>query len=77
MDVTHGVGQDSSQVSEEALVDSEDTLCADSFQQAVKNALVEVAGLVVHAGHDSIWRNQISHAKPVLIAFRKTYLEDA
>lgn len=51
---TYGVWEDTGQVGEEALVDSQDTLGADSLEQAIKDTLVQVAGLVVHASHDGI-----------------------
>ena len=35
-------------------VDGEDTLCFDGFPKTVKDAAVEVSGLVVKAGHDRI-----------------------
>lgn len=54
MDETHGVGQDSGQVSKEALVDSQESFSADGLEQAVKYALVQVTSLVVHASHDSV-----------------------
>ena len=41
-------------MSKEALVDGEDTFGTDGLEQAVKDTLVEIAGLVVHAGHDGV-----------------------
>jgi hypothetical protein len=41
-------------MSEEALVDSQDTLGADSLEQAIKDTLVQVTSLVVHASHNGI-----------------------
>jgi len=38
----------------EALVDSEEALCAHGLGEAVEDALVEVSVLVVHARHDGV-----------------------
>lgn len=38
----------------ETLVDGKNTFRADSLEQAVKDTLVEVTGLVVHASHDRV-----------------------
>lgn len=35
-------------------VDGEDTLCFDGLPETVKDAVVEVSGLVVETGHDRI-----------------------
>jgi hypothetical protein len=51
---TYSVWENTGQVSEEALVDSQDTLGADSLEQAIKDTLVQVTSLVVHASHDGI-----------------------
>jgi hypothetical protein len=48
------VWENTGQVSEKALVDSQDTLGADSLEQAIKDTLVQVTSLVVHASHDGI-----------------------
>lgn len=50
------VRQNSCQVRQEPLVDGEKALCADRLSQAVENALVEIAVLVVEARHDGIYR---------------------
>lgn len=41
-------------MSEEALVDSKDTLGADRLEQAVENTTIQVTSLVVHTSHDSV-----------------------
>lgn len=41
-------------MSEEAFVDSEQSLGLDRLIQTVKHALVKVTGLVIHPGHDRI-----------------------
>jgi len=53
--VTHGVRQDSGKVGKEALVDGQESFGADRLEQAVKYALVQVASLVIHASHNSIY----------------------
>lgn len=53
-DQTHGVRQDSSQMSEEALVDGQESFGANGLEQAIKYTLVEIASLIVHPSHDSI-----------------------
>jgi len=50
-------------VSKETLVDSQDTLCADGLIQAIEHALVKVTCLVVHASHDSVWKDDESVSK--------------
>jgi hypothetical protein len=51
---TYSVWENTGQVSEEALVDCQDTFSADSLEQAIEDTLVQVASLVIHAGHDGI-----------------------
>lgn len=51
---TYSVWKNAGQMSEEALVDSQDTLGADSLEQAIKDTLVQVTSLVVHASHNGI-----------------------
>lgn len=46
--------EDTSEVGVESLVDSEDALCADGFEEAVEWGGIERAGLVVHSGHDCV-----------------------
>lgn len=40
---------------QEPLVDSQDTLSFDSLRETIKDSLVKIAVLVVHARHDGIW----------------------
>lgn len=47
--------QNPRQVREEAFVDGEQAFCFDGLGEAVEDAGVEVASLVVHAGHDGVW----------------------
>lgn len=49
------MGENTGQVGEETLVNGQDTLLADSLQEAVQDTAVEVTGLVVHAGHDCVY----------------------
>lgn len=51
---TYSVGKDTGQMSEEALVDSQNTLGADSLEQAIEDTLVKVTSLIVHASHNGI-----------------------
>lgn len=46
----------------EALVDSEEALGADGLGEAVEDTLIEIAVLVVHAGHDRVCVCQYSGA---------------
>lgn len=55
-EMTHGMGQDTGQVGEIALVDGKETLRADGLVQAIEDALVQVASLVIHARHDGVGR---------------------
>lgn len=52
--------EDTGKVSEEALVDCQDALGTNSLEQAIKDALVQVTTLVIHASHDGIWSNKVS-----------------
>lgn len=58
VDQTHSVWENTGQVSEEALVDSQDALGADSLEQTVEDTLVQVTSLIVHASHDGIWKSK-------------------
>ncbi len=51
-----GVGQYSGEMRQEALVDGEQALGAHRLGQAVDDAAVQVAVLVVEPGHDGVWR---------------------
>lgn len=64
--------QDTSQVSKEALVDGKNTLCADSLEQAVKDALVQITGLVVHASHDSVYKTELARSDLSLMIIAHT-----
>ena len=46
--------EDASEVGVESLVDGEDALCADGFEEAIEWGGIERAGLVVHSGHDGV-----------------------
>ena len=48
--------QDARKMREESLVDSKHTLGRDRLVQAVEDALIQVARLVVHSRHDRICR---------------------
>lgn len=61
--------QNASQVSEEALVDSKNTFRADGLQQAVKNTLVEVTSLVIHASHNRVCK---SSEQVIISVFERT-----
>lgn len=50
------MGQYSCQMSEKALVDSQEALGLDCTEQTIECAVVEVASLVVHAAHDRVGR---------------------
>lgn len=41
---------------QEALVNGEETFSPDGFEEAIKDALIEVTVLVVHSGHYRIWK---------------------
>ena len=56
--ITYSMRQDTSQMSKETLIDSQDTLCADRLIQAIEHALVKVTCLVVHASHDSVYKEK-------------------
>ena len=45
---------------EEALVDGQHPFSLDSFEHAVHYAVVEIARLVVHAGHNGIFFQRVS-----------------
>lgn len=60
-------------MSEEALVDSQEALGADSLEQTIEDTLVQVTGLVVHASHNSIYKvNVLAAASPLNLRFRHT-----
>lgn len=52
--------QDTGQMSEETFVYSEQALRFNSLVQAVEHAVVEVAGLVIHPGHDRVCPSQLA-----------------
>lgn len=52
----HGMRQNTGQMGEETLVDGQQALCAHGLGQAVEDAAVQVAVLVVEAGHDGVGR---------------------
>jgi len=49
------VRQDPGEMRQEALVDGEEALRPDRLCEAVQGAGVEIAVLVVHAGHDGVY----------------------
>lgn len=69
--------EDTSQVGKEALVDGKNTFRADGLEQAVKDTLVQVTGLIVHAGHDSVCRMALTEKQHLCGSYHKTYQEDA
>lgn len=44
------------QMSRDTLVNGEQTFSLDCLLDTVKDAIVKVAALIVHSGHDSVWR---------------------
>lgn len=48
------MGQDTCQMGKVSLVYCKKSLLTDGFVQAIKHALVEVSGLVIHSRHDGI-----------------------
>lgn len=55
-----GVGENSGQVRDEALVNGKDSFGADRLSEAVEDAAVEVAVLVVQTRHDGIYVGRVS-----------------
>ena len=54
--------QDPGQVRQEALVDGQEAFCFDGFDEAVEDAAVEIARLVVHARHDRVLQESTTSA---------------
>lgn len=73
------VRQNPGQMRQETLVDSEQSLGAHRLGQAVKDALVQIAVLVVQTRHDGVCENSSGSAADIreVVGQRSAYLADA
>jgi hypothetical protein len=51
---TCSMGQNAGQMGEVALINRKDTFRANCLRKTIESALVEITGLVVHAGHNRV-----------------------